>query len=317
MLTYDEIIKYLNMYNYNKGNIIDKSSGEIIQDNELILKVKTAMLVYGIALDDVKTDIRDRGRSGKSKEKYIKTSMEKLGINGEINSFGFNKLINSILSSNGHYSERVGGGKKDLIESKFSILLPPKKDFTLAYLNLRFKDRGLAIDDIKVGVDETNLIKLGSSVVSVDFQLKKRLSNAGHDKFKSCISHPKADLLNELEKQKNDAIKNKDDVSYRFAVNNIKRIVTSYPMELSPGDFDNLSFADKKRFFEIKMMEAKVRDDEVDFNFWKSNVEHLKFEQATPSKANKRSSTSEVSSKNDSLSQISILENEESSQLKL
>lgn len=317
MLTYDEIIKYLTMYNYNKGNIIDKSSGEIIQDNELILKVKTAMLVYGIALDDVKTDIRDRGRSGKSKEKYIKTSMEKLGINGEINSFGFNKLINSILSSNGHYSERVGGGKKDLIESKFSILLPPKKDFTLAYLNLRFKDRGLAIDDIKVGVDETNLIKLGSSVVSVDFQLKKRLSNAGHDKFKSCISHPKADLLNELEKQKNDAIKNKDDVSYRFAVNNIKRIVTSYPMELSPGDFDNLSFADKKRFFEIKMMEAKVRDDEVDFNFWKSNVEHLKFEQATPSKANKRSGTSEVSSKNDSLSQISILENEESSQLKL
>lgn len=317
MLTYDEIIKYLTMYNYNKGNIIDKNSGEIIQDNELILKVKTAMLVYGIALDDVKTDIRDRGRSGKSKEKYIKTSMEKLGINGEINSFGFNKLINSILSSNGHYSERVGGGKKDLIESKFSILLPPKKDFTLAYLNLRFKDRGLAIDDIKVGVDETNLIKLGSSVVSVDFQLKKRLSNAGHDKFKSCISHPKADLLNELEKQKNDAIKNKDDVSYRFAVNNIKRIVTSYPMELSPGDFDNLSFADKKRFFEIKMMEAKVRDDEVDFNFWKSNVEHLKFEQATPSKANKRSGTSEVSSKNDSLSQISILENEESSQLKL
>lgn len=317
MLTYDEIIKYLTMYNYNKGNIIDKSSGEIIQDNELILKVKTAMLVYGIALDDVKTDIRDRGRSGKSKEKYIKTSMEKLGINGEINSFGFNKLINSILSSNGHYSERVGGGKKDLIESKFSILLPPKKDFTLAYLNLRFKDRGLAIDDIKVGVDETNLIKLGSSVVSVDFQLKKRLSNAGHDKFKSCISHPKADLLNELEKQKNDAIKNKDDVSYRFAVNNIKRIVTSYPMELSPGDFDNLSFADKKRFFEIKMMEAKVRDDEVDFNFWKSNVEHLKFEQATPSKANKRFGTSEVSSKNDSLSQISILENEESSQLKL
>lgn len=317
MLTYDEIIKYLTMYNYNKGNIIDKSSGEIVQDNELILKVKTAMLVYGIALDDVKTDIRDRGRSGKSKEKYIKTSMEKLGVNGEINSFGFNKLINSILSSNGHYSETYSVGQNNLKESKFSILLPPKKDFTLAYLNLRFRDKGMEIDDIKVSLDETNFVKLGHSVVSVDFQLKRRLSNAGHDKFKSCISHPKADLLNELEKQKNDAIKNKDDVSYRFAVNNIKRIVTSYPMELSPGDFDNLSFADKKRFFEIKMMEAKVRDDEVDFNFWKSNVEHLIFEQATPSKANKRSSTSEVSSKNDSLSQISILENEESSQLKL
>ena len=117
LLTYDEIIKYLSMYNYDKGNIIDKSSGEIIQDNELILKVKTAMLVYGIALDDVKTDIRDRGRSEKSKEKYIKTSMEKLGINGEINSFGFNKLINSILSSNGHYSETYSVGQNNLKES--------------------------------------------------------------------------------------------------------------------------------------------------------------------------------------------------------
>lgn len=317
MLSYDEIIKYLSMYKYDRGNIVDKNSGEILKDNELILKVKTAMLVYGIALDDVKTDIRDRGRSEKSKEKYIKNSMEKLAINGEINSYGFNKLINSILSSNGHYSERVGGGKKDLIESKFSILLPPKKDFTLAYLNLRFKDRGLAIDDIKVGVDETNLIKLGSSVVSVDFQLKKRLSNDGHDKFKSCLSHPKADLLNELEKQKKEAIKNKDDVSYRFAVNNIKRIVASYPMELSPGEFDSLSFADKKRFFEIKMMEAKVRDDDVDFNFWKTNIEHLKSKESESSKTSETFETNNDLSKSDNLEQVPTLENEQSSQLKL
>lgn len=317
MLTYDEIIKYLSMYNYDKGNIIDKSSGEVIQDNELILKVKTAMLVYGIALDDVKTDIRDRGRSEKSKEKYIKTSMEKLGINGEINSFGFNKLINSILSSNGHYSETYSVGQNNLKESKFSILFPPKKDFTLAYLNLRFRDKGMEIDDIKVDLDETNFVKLGYSVVSVDFQLKKRLSNASHDKFKSCISHPKADLLNELEKQKREAIKNKDEVSYKFAVNNIKRIVTSYPMELSPGEFDSLSSSDKKRFFEIKMMEAKVRGDDVDFNFWKSNAEHLKFEQDNPSKSNKVSDVSEVSSKVDTLSQVSMPENVESSHLKL
>ncbi len=317
MLSYDEIIKYISMYNYDKGNIIDKSSGEIIQDNELILKVKTAMLVYGIALHDFKSDIKDRGQSGKTKEKYIKTSMEKLGINGEVNSWGINKLINSILSSNGKYTETFGGGEKNLAESKFSILLPPRKDFTLAYLNLRSMDKGMAIDDIKVNVDETNFVKLGYSVVSVDFQLKKRLSNASHDKFKSCISHPKADLLNELEKQKREAIKNKDEVSYKFAVNNIKRIVTSYPMELSPGEFDSLSSSDKKRFFEIKMMEAKVRGDDVDFNFWKSNAEHLKFEQTNPSKSNKVSDVSEVSSKVDTLSQVSLPENVESSHLKL
>lgn len=317
MLTYDEIIKYLSMYNYDKGNIIDKSSGEIIQDNELILKVKTAMLVYGIALHDFKSDIKDRGQSGKTKEKYIKTSMEKLGINGEVNSWGINKLINSILSSNGKYTETFGGSEKNLAESKFSILLPPRKDFTLAYLNLRSMDKGMAIDDIKVNVDETNFVKLGYSVVSVDFQLKKRLSNASHDKFKSCISHPKADLLNELEKQKREAIKNKDEVSYKFAVNNIKRIVTSYPMELSPGEFDILSSSDKKRFFEIKMMEAKVRGDDVDFNFWKSNAEHLKFEQDNPSKSNKVSDVSEVSSRVDTLSQVSMPENVESSHLKL
>lgn len=317
MLSYDEIIKYISMYNYDKGNIIDKSSGEIIQDNELILKVKTAMLVYGIALHDFKSDIKDRGQSGKTKEKYIKTSMEKLGINGEVNSWGINKLINSILSSNGKYTETFGGSEKNLAESKFSILLPPRKDFTLAYLNLRSMDKGMAIDDIKVNVDETNFVKLGYSVVSVDFQLKKRLSNASHDKFKSCISHPKADLLNELEKQKREAIKNKDEVSYKFAVNNIKRIVTSYPMELSPGEFDSLSSSDKKRFFEIKMMEAKVRGDDVDFNFWKSNAEHLKFEQDNPSKSNKVSDVSEVSSKVDTLSQVSMPENVESSHLKL
>lgn len=317
MLTYDEITKYLSMYNYDKGNIVDKNSGEILKDNALILKVKTAMLVYGIALHDFKTDIKERGKSGKTKEKYIKTSMEKLGINGEVNSWGINKLINSILSSNGKYTETFSGGEKNLVESKFSILLPPKKDFTLAYLSLRLMDKGMAIDDIKVNVDETNLIKLGHSVVSIDIQFKKRSLNNIHDKFKSCVSHPKADLLNELEKQKREAIKNRDEVSYKFAVNNIKRIVTTYPMELSPGEFDSLSSADKKRFFEIKMMEAKVRDDDVDFNFWKSNVEHLKFEQTNPSKSNKISDVSEVSSKNDTLNQVSIPENVESSHLKL
>lgn len=305
------------MYNYDKGNIVERNSGKILRDDVLILKVKTAMLVYGIALHDFKSDIKDRGQSGKTKEKYIKTSMEKLGINGEVNSWGINKLINSILSSNGKYTETFGGGEKNLAESKFSILLPPRKDFTLAYLNLRSMDKGMAIDDIKVNVDETNFVKLGYSVVSVDFQLKKRLSNASHDKFKSCISHPKADLLNELEKQKREAIKNKDEVSYKFAVNNIKRIVTSYPMELSPGEFDSLSSSDKKRFFEIKMMEAKVRGDDVDFNFWKSNAEHLKFEQDNPSKSNKVSDVSEVSSRVDTLSQVSMPENVESSHLKL
>ena len=198
MLTYDEIIKYLSMYNYDKGNIVERNSGEILRDDVLILKVKTAMLVYGIALHDFKSDIKDRKQSGKTKEKYIKTSMEKLGINGEVNSWGINKLINSILSSNGKYAETFGGGEKNLAESKFSILLPPRKDFTLAYLNLRSMDKGMAIDDIKVNVDETSLIKLGHSVVSIDIQFKKRSLNNIHDKFKSRLSHPKADLLNGL-----------------------------------------------------------------------------------------------------------------------
>ena len=155
MLTYEEIINYCSNYKIDNGIIVDKKTSKQVLDEETILKIKSSVLLFKEAKEAYQSDVQQFGKTTKTQEDYIKKTMEKFGANNEENTYGINKLINTILSSNGHYEENMSG--KDMFNSKFSILESKKKDYGLAYLKLKFREKGLDIEELKVSQDLSEL----------------------------------------------------------------------------------------------------------------------------------------------------------------
>ncbi len=276
-MTINDIKKYIDDYVIQNGNVYLKSNNQQVMDEEIILKVKSARLIYNEAREKYQSDARQFGKPNGDFPKYVTKMMEQLSVNGEVNSYGTNKLINSLLSSNGHFEEFISGN--DLVNSKFSMLVGVKQDYGLAYLKLKFREKGLDIDNLNIKQDLSELKHNGVSRVIIDFQVKKYekkdTSTIQHQDGYKFFSHPKADLLNELEKQKKEALAQNDQVAYNFSQSNIERIVRENPVEVSAEQWASMGYEERKSFIMIKMKESKVLNDEVNFNFWNSNLRQL------------------------------------------
>lgn len=310
-MTINDIKKYIDDYAIQNGNVYLKSNNQQVLDEEIILKVKSARLIYNEAREKYQSDARQFGKPNGDFPKYVSKIMEQLSVNGEVNSYGTNKLINSLLSSNGHFEEFMSGN--DLVNSKFSMLVGVKHDYGLAYLKLKFREKGLDIDNLNIKQDLSELKHNGVSKVIIDFQVKKYEkkdtstiqqpeiqvhSEIQHQDGYKFFSHPKADLLNELEKQKKEALTQNDQVAYNFAQSNIARIVRENPVEVSPEQWDLMGYEERKSFIMIKMKESKVLNDEVNFNFWNSNLRQL--EEKKQEILNRNDQTTEIDKNNSS-----------------
>ena len=312
IITVLEINNLLKKYIIKNGIVYQKDSNQEINDENIILKVKTARLIYNEALTNYQNDIRQFGKSSKDLEWYIKNMMEKFSLNGEVNSFGVNKLINGILTSNGHYEEVMSGS--DLENSKFSIFTEQKKDYGLAYLKLKFREKNLDISDFNLTQDLSKLQHDGISKVTINFnitsfknedvnihdlqgnakrdyatkELEKAKQNNNTEMIKywedtikhlnsiKPITHPMRKTLMELETQKKEAQSRGDDVGVNYYESNIKNIISEHPLEASPEEWDNYTLEQKEQFILIKMKEAKILGDRDAFNYWQANLEMLK-----------------------------------------
>lgn len=277
MLSYEEIMLYCSNYKIDNGIVIDKNTNQQVIDEETVLKVKTSILLFKESKNAYQSDIQQFGKTNKSQEDYIKKTMEKFGVNNEVNSYGINKLVNAILSSNGHYEEMMSGN--DLQNSKFSILVAPKKEYGMAYLKLKFREKGLDIEDLRINQDLSELQHNGVSKVIIDFKIKKYekvAQNVQNNTPQSNIHHPRANELNELEKQKQTAKQNKDEVAYNYAQSSIEKIIRENRMEISPDKLDSMSIQDQIAFVKIKMNEARILHDQDEFNYWNANLNSLK-----------------------------------------
>ena len=287
-MTINDIKNYIDNYAIQNGNVYLKSNNQQVLDEETILKIKSARLIYNEAREKFQSDTQQFGKPNGDFQKYVSKMMEQLSVNGEVNTYGTNKLINALLSSNGHYEEYMSGD--DLANSKFSMLVGVKQEYGIAYLKMKFREKGLDIDNLNIKQDLTELQHNGVSKVIIDFQLKKYEKKVDVSKQQTTVqtssdlqkkeepkffTHPKADLLNELEKQKKDALANNDEVAYNFAQSNIERIIRENQVQVSPEQWDSMTYDERKAFILIKMKESKVLNDEVSFNFWNSNLRQL------------------------------------------
>lgn len=89
------------------------------------------------------------------------------------------------------------------------------------------------------------------------------------------IVHPRAKELNELETQKQLAKQNNDEVAYNYAKSSIEKIIRESRLEVSPEQWDSMGIQDKIVFVKIKMNEARILNDQDEFNYWNSNLNSL------------------------------------------
>lgn len=277
MLSYEEIMNYCSNYKIDNGIVIDKNTNQQVIDEEIVLRVKTSILVFKESKDAYQSDIQQFGKTNKSQEDYIKKTMEKFGVNNESNSYGINKLVNAILNSNGHYEEMMSGN--DLKNSKFSILIAPKNEYGMAYLKLKFREKGLDIEDLRISQDLSELQHNGVSKVIINFKIKQcenAKQNVQNNISQSNIQHPRANELNELERQKQLARQNNDEVSYKYIQSSIEKIIRKNRMQISPEKWDSYTIEQKESYIQIKMKEAKILNDKDEFNYWLAILNDLK-----------------------------------------
>ena len=276
MLNYEEVMSYCSNYKVENGIVIDKNTNHQVLDDDTILKVKSSILLFKESKDAYQSDIQQFGKTNKSQEDYIKKTMKKFGVNNEENSYGINKLVYAILSSKGHYEEMMSGN--DLQNSKFSILVAPKNEYGMAYLKLKFREKGLDIEDLKISQDLSQLQHNGVSKVIIDFKVKKyekAIQNQQSNNTQSNIQHPRANELNELEKQKQIAKQNNDEVAYNYAQSAIEKIIRESRIDVVPEKWDSMSIQDKIAFVKIKINESKILHDQDEFNYWNANLNSL------------------------------------------
>ena len=276
MLSYEEIMNYCSNYRVENGNVFDKNTNQQIIDEDIILKVKSSILLFKESKESYQSDMQQFGKVSKSQEDYIKKTMEKFSVHNEQSSFSINKLVNAILNSNGNYEEFMSGN--DLQNSKFSILVAPKNEYGLAFLKLKFREKGLDIEELKISQDLSELQHNGVSKVIIDFKVKKyekTVQNNQENVIQSNFQHPRAQELNELERQKQIAKQNNDEVAYNYAKSSIEKIIRESRLEVSPEQWDSMGIQDKIAFVKIKMNEARILNDQDEFNYWNSNLNSL------------------------------------------
>ena len=276
MLTYDEIIKYCTDYKIENGIVIDKRTNQQITDENIILKVKSSVLLFKESKEAYQADLAQFGKTTKSQQDYIKKTMEKFGVSNEENAYGVNKLVKAILSSDGHYEENMSGS--DLQNSKFSFLVAPKSEYGLAYLKLKFREKGLDIEDLKISQDLTELQHNGISKVIIDFKIKRYEKNSQNSEsmdLSNRFFHPRANELNALERQKQLAKQNNDVNAYNSAKAAIEKIIRESPAEITLEEWNSMNLSQQISFVKIKIREAKILQNKDNFNYWSSNLKNL------------------------------------------
>ncbi len=281
-MTYDEINEIINNY-YVDNKIVYKNQGkQKIVDEDTILKVKSAYLIFNEAkrkyIED-KEQFKDRFHG--TKENYIKRTMERFSVNNEVNTFGENIIVNDLLNSNGHYESNMLGD--DFKNSKLSFLFEPKKDYGIAFLKMKFREKGLDIENLIINIDTSRFKKDGYSTIKIDFGIKKY--NKKENERNSLFRHPKADLLNELEKQKRDARMHNDEVAYNYAQSNIERIIKENPVMISDEEYEKLNNIQKKAFIDIKIRESQVLKNKKMYDMWQEKLKNINNELDTEKKS--------------------------------
>lgn len=278
MLQVEDIKNYCTNYKVENGKVIDKNTNQQVLDENTILKVKSSVLIYLNANKIHKDDLHLNRKVTKTQETCILKSMEQYSVNNEKTNIGINKLINALTECNGHYEEFISGN--NLEEHKYSMFSEKNRDYGVAFLKLKFREKGLDISDFTINLQKDilqNGHETGQYKVIIDFKIKKynKIIQNQQNTTQVNIQHPRANELNELENQKQIAKQNNDEIAYNYAQENINKILKENPLNISETEYNAMNKEDKIRYINLKMKEAKALNDQDLFNYWNANLKRL------------------------------------------
>lgn len=284
MLTVEQVKSNISRYGIENGIVVDKSNSQPVHDEDKILEVKASMMMYS----EAKALYNKRLRGApEDQDTYINKALRIYGLNGEVNDYPQNKIIREIMEKDGLVQVDYGGN--NLLESeKFSFLCEPKKEYGLATIKYMAHQRGIDISNLDVSIDLSEFQKNGVSKVSIKYDKSSYQrgeptsvgdSTMGGPQVGSfeqpLYQHPMANVLNELERQKQIAKQNNDEDAYRYAQSNIERIISQHQTTISSEKWDSLSIDERIAFVELKINESRILRDKDAFDYWNANLRSL------------------------------------------
>lgn len=162
-ITLEEIKYNVNNFMVKDGQVFAKNGIEVTNQTQ-IDRIKTSIMLYCEARDLKNIVVNLYEQKEREASFYFKVIMKKYAVNGEVNSYGINKVVNGLLNSNGHFEDQY----VPFLEDKYAILKGTKKSYFESYLRLKFQEKGLYLEtlDVKFENIENNYIK-----VCVDMKL--------------------------------------------------------------------------------------------------------------------------------------------------
>ena len=182
MFNIENIAECINNYEIINDKVFTKENHEEITNEELILKVKAARMIYDEVLIQFRID---------KNENMIEFEQAITGLANIINGMTFNNpkgdIISAILTSREHLSRILtlnAKTKEEAIEEinrqnlSESLLFQPKYNNTLSLLKLKFRESNLDIDNLEVNLEptETNTWELTVDYKVIEYQKEEQLT---------------------------------------------------------------------------------------------------------------------------------------------
>lgn len=79
-----ELLKFINKYTINNGNVYVKDTDEIVFDDDIVTKVKQAYKIYNEARNLYKDELMKMKRIDKNLKYYLKLTIEKYSSSNEV-----------------------------------------------------------------------------------------------------------------------------------------------------------------------------------------------------------------------------------------
>ncbi len=281
MFNIENIAEYVNNYEILNGKVHQKENHEEIMDEELILKIKAARMIY----NEVVTDFRIN--KNENIEEFEQAIIELANI---INDMSYENpkgdIISAILTNQEHLSRTLtlnANTKEEAIEEinrqnlSESLLLPPKYDNTLSLLKLKFRESNLDIDDLEVNLEQT---ENNTWELTVDYKVKE---------YKK--EEQNRDDLDEFEREQNGRTRTLEKIKNLQEYQNALRIYETFlNMAIMDEDYNRIDH------WSNQIEEIKKEIDEIlaDMQFETPDLDNTETENLSEKTINELNSLEEV-----------------------
>lgn len=296
-----------NIYNYQSSNYKITSYGrmmKIVMGEELTFKAMYEDSIVAYEFFDQFKDISDKVYHGKPPMFNILNSLNKIKSETSLDeSLKLDLFLTACLQKRVAHDLRNSNLTQDSINQI--------KNYVSEFSSQMNKNPNLVTQQDQIISSINNMISEKEKQLSVIVQSpnndRNNTSNVSTDT--PLYRHPKADELNEIERKKQIARQNNDISLYRQLQNELENIIRTNRAQVSPQQWDSMSNDERKSYVQLKMMEAKVLNDEDDFNYWNANLNYLSSKVQEESQVrNYQGSSHDITSTQEQIPQTEVTE---------